>query len=78
MLKLRNGKIIIGKSAQSSPITVGPTVFWGYATCILFVYIKSCSHCNLSVLSMSVMGFKKQSLDGGGWVGGVCSIQFCF
>ena len=28
-----------------------------------------------SVLSMSVMGFQKESLDGG-WVGGVSSIQF--
>ena len=32
---------------------------------------------DLSVLSMSVMGFQK-SLDGGGWVGEVSSIQFFF
>ena len=37
--------------------------------CILSVYIaKSCWYFDVSVLSMSVMGFQKQ-LDGGGWVG---------
>ena len=35
------------------------------------------SYYDLSVLSMSVMGFKKISLDGG-WVGGVSSIQVYF
>ena len=49
--------------------------------CILFVYtctllLKVVSYYDLSVLSMSVMGFKK-SLDGG-WVGGVSSIQVYF
>ena len=39
---------------------------------------KVVSYYDLSVLSMSVMGFQKKSLDGGGWVGGVTSIQFYF
>ena len=48
--------------------------------CILSVYIyiillKVVGYYDLSVLSMSVMGFQKKSLDGG-WVGGVSSIQF--
>ena len=44
--------------------------------CILSVYIllKVVGYYDLSVLSMSVMGFKKI----GWWVGGVSSIQFCF
>ena len=33
---------------------------------------------DLSVLSMSVMGFQNESLDGGGWVDGVRSIQVFF
>ena len=46
--------------------------------CILSVYtlLKVVGYYNLSVLSMSVMGFQK-SLDGG-WVGVVSSIQFFF
>ena len=46
---------------------------------ILFVYtlIKVVSYYDLSVLSMSVMGFQKKSSDGG-WVGGVSSIKFYF
>ena len=45
--------------------------------CVLLVYtlLKVVDYCDLSVLSMSVMGFQKKSL-GGGWVGGVSSIQF--
>ena len=43
--------------------------------CILSVYtfVKVVSYYDLSVLSMSVMGFQKKKL---GWVGGVNSIQF--
>ena len=43
--------------------------------CILSVHtlLKVVGYYDLSVLSMSVMGYKK--LDGG-WVGGVSSIQF--
>ena len=39
--------------------------------CILSVYtlLKVVGYYDLSVLSMSVMGFQKKSLDGG-WVGG--------
>ena len=39
--------------------------------CILSVYtlLKVVCYYDLSVLSMSVMGFQKKSLDGG-WVGG--------
>ena len=51
--------------------------------CILSVglYIYSCTlikvvrNYDLSVLSMSVKGFKKQIWMGGGWVGGVSSMQ---
>ena len=46
--------------------------------CILYGYklIKVVGFYDLSVLSMSMMGFQK-SLDGG-WVGGVSSIQVYF
>ena len=47
--------------------------------CILSVYtlLKVDSYYDLSVLSMSVMGFHKKNVwMGGGWVGGVSSIQF--
>ena len=39
--------------------------------CILSVYtlLKVVGYYDLSVLSMSVMGFKKKVLMGGGWVG---------
>ena len=38
--------------------------------CIMCVYtlLKVVSYYDLSVLSMSVMGFQQKSLDGGGWV----------
>ena len=47
--------------------------------CILFVYalLKVVTYYDFSVLSMSVMGFKKKSLDGE-WMGGVSSIQVYF
>ena len=47
--------------------------------CILFVYtlLKVVSYYDLSVLSMSVMGFQKQKIWMG-WVGGVTSIQVDF
>ena len=49
-----------------------------YHKCILSVYtlLKVVSYYNLSVLSMSVMGFQKKSLDGGGWVGWALSKFF--
>ena len=43
-----------------------------YSVCIYIV--KVVSYYDLSVLSMSVMGFQKKCLDRG--VGGVSSIQF--
>ena len=47
--------------------------------CILSVYtlLKVVGYYDLSVLSMSMMGFQKKKLDGG-WVGVVSSIQFFF
>ena len=46
--------------------------------CILFVYtlLKVISYYDLSVLSMSVIGFQKNF--GCGWVDGVSSIQVYF
>ena len=46
--------------------------------CILSVYtlLKVVGYYDLSVLSMSVMGFQQKKF-GWGWVGGVSSIQFC-
>ena len=41
----------------------------------IYTLLKVVGYYDLSVLSMSVMGFQKTSLDGG-WVGGVSSIQF--
>ena len=48
--------------------------------CVLFVYTLLkvvVNYYDLSVLSMLVMGFQKESLDGC-WVGGVSSIQVYF
>ena len=47
--------------------------------CILSVHtlLKVVGYYDLSVLSTSVMGFQKKSLDGG-WVDGVSSIQVSF
>ena len=45
-------------------------ILWSSIQCVFCLYI----HYDFSVLSMSVIGFQKQSLDGG-WVGGVNSIQ---
>ena len=78
----------IGKSFQNCCIVV--LIFWGYCTmCVLFV--KVISHFDLSVLSMSMMGFQKKNTvssyltvtetyqprqdKDGGW-GGLNSIQF--
>ncbi len=44
-------------------------VYHVYSACI-YTLLKVVSYYDLSVLSMSVMGFQKEkSLDGGGWVG---------
>ena len=47
--------------------------------CILSVYtlLKVVGYYDLSVLSMSVMGFQKKSLDRGGW-GELYPSFFCF
>ena len=47
--------------------------------CIMFVYelLNVVSYYNLSVLSMSVIGVPKKSLDER-WVGGVTSTEFYF
>ena len=46
--------------------------------CILSVYklLKVVGYYDLSVQSMSVMGFPKKKVWMGGWVDGVSSIQF--
>ena len=64
------GIFFCGKSSQNSSKPV--LIFWNS---ILSVYtlIKVVSYYDLSVLSMSVMGFQKKSLYGG-WVGGRCKV----
>ena len=47
-----------------------------HTICILYTLLKVVNYYDLSVQSMSVMGFQK-SLDGG-WAGGVSSIQVLF
>ena len=60
------------KSSQNSPKPV--VIFWSSIPymCILSAYalLKVVGYYDLSVLSMSVMGFQKKSFYGG-WVGGV-------
>ena len=67
--------IFWGKSSQNRPKTV--VIFWSSIPCVfcLHALLKVVGYYDLSVLSMSVMGFQKKSLYGG-WVGGVSSIQF--
>ena len=43
----------------------------------LSALLKVVDYYNLSILSMSMMGFQNKSLDGE-WLGGVSSIQFIF
>ena len=64
----------LGKSSQNSPKPV--IMFWssiGPTMCILYVYalLKVVGYYDLSVLSMSVMGFPKKKFGWGvgGWVG---------
>ena len=42
----------------------------------LYTLLKVVSHYDLSVLSMSVVGFRKKKVLIEGWVGGVSSIAF--
>ena len=62
------------KSSQNSPKPV--LIFWSSKPCVFCLYtlLKVVGYYDLSVLSMSVMGFQKKF--GWGWVGGVSSIQF--
>ena len=66
-----------GKSSQNSPEPV--LIFWSSIPCVFCLYtlLKVVGYYDFSVLSMSVMGFKKKFGWGvpGGWVGGVSSIQ---
>ena len=68
----RKKKVKIGKSSKNKHILV--LIFWSTTKCLVYSLIKCVSHYDFSVLSMSVMGFPKQKLDGGG--GGVSSIQY--
>ena len=43
---------------------------------IIISLLKVVGYYDLSVLSMSVMGFPKKVWMDGGWVGGVSSVQF--
>ena len=61
-------------SPQNSPKPV--LLFWSMCILSAHTLLKVVDYYDLSVLSMSVMGFQK-SLDGG-WVGGVSSIQVFF
>ena len=45
---------------------------------VLYTLLKVVKiHCDLSVLAVSLMGFQKNWI-GGGWVGGLSSIQYFF
>ena len=54
------------KSSQNGPKPV--LIFWSSIPCV-FCLSKGVNYYDLSVLSMSVMGFQKKVLMGGGWVG---------
>ena len=59
-----------GKSSQNSPKPV--LIFWSSIPCVFCLYIillKVVGYYDLSVLSMSVMGFQKKKFEWGGWVG---------
>ena len=58
------------KSSQNSPKPVGLLIFCSIP-CVFCLYtlLKVVGYYDWSVLSISVMGFLKKSLDGGGWVG---------
>ena len=51
----------IGKSPQNSPIQVGLLIFWSSIPCVFCLYalLKVVGYYDLTVLSMSVMGLKK-------------------
>ena len=60
------------KSSQNSLKPV--LIFWSSIPCVFCMYriytlLKIVGYYDLSVLSMSVMGFKKKVWMGGGWMG---------
>ena len=72
------GIFFLGKSSQNSSKPV--LIFWSsirYVFC-LYTLLKVVGYYDLSVLSMSVMGFQNKKSLYGGWVGGVSSIQVYF
>ena len=61
-----HSEFFCGKSSQNSSKPV--LIFWSSILCILSVYmIKVVSYYDLSVLSMSVIGFQKFGWGVGGW-----------
>ena len=65
--------VFFGKSSQNSPKPV--LIYWSSISCVFCLYytlLKVVGYYDLSVLSISVMGFQKKF---GGRVGGVSSIQ---
>ena len=74
-----HSEFLCGKSSQNSSKPV--LIFWSSIPCVFCLYtlLKVAGYYDLSVLSMSVMGFHKKCQWGvGGWVGGVSSIQVFF
>ena len=71
----KNNRKIVPKLSYSSTDILG-VVYHMYSVCIYCTLLKVVSHYDLSVLFMSVMGFKKHLHR---WcVGGVRSIQVFF
>ena len=66
-----------GKSSQNSPKPV--LIFWSSVPCVFCLYnytlLKVVRYYDLSVLSMSVMGFQKNFWMVGGW-GGLHPVLF--
>ena len=71
-------RIFLGKSSQNSSKPVQTFLSSiSYVFC-LYTLIKVVSYCDLSVLSMSVMGFHTKKIGMGLWARGVTSIQGFF
>ena len=60
---------LCGKSSKNSPKPV--LIFWSSISCVFCLYtlLKFVGYYDLSVLSMSVMGFQQKNCMWGGWVG---------
>ena len=54
--------VVVGKSSQNSPKPV--LIFWSSIPFYVYTLLKAVGYYDLSVLSMSVMGFQKKKLDG--------------